>query len=400
VVLANVYSVKTNKPLFAPYRIIEKRVRRGRRRAPGRGDVKVGIIGFTRRPSCLGQALAGGEGLHRRAWSKRPKRYMPEMRAKGADVVVAISHGGLDASPYSPAMENGNYYLAQVPGIDALLLGHSHQLFPNPASTVAQFNLPQVDKVKGRVFGVPTVMANLWGKNLGVVRLQLRHDGKRWTIDQDAAVVETRSDPAGRQALCGGRSGRAGPGARRARGDHPLREDADRQHRLPHVDLFRRRRRRLGDPGRQPGPGGLRARATWRRTCRSTRSCRCCRCRRRSRAARPAWRLHRRPAGSLALNNAADLYLYPNALYAVKVDGAGLKAWLEKAARRFNTIDPAKTEPQELVNTRFCRATTSTRDLAGAQLRDRRDAAAGQRIRKLRCAARRWRRPGIPRRDE
>jgi 2',3'-cyclic-nucleotide 2'-phosphodiesterase/3'-nucleotidase len=58
-------------------------------------------------------------------------------------------------------------------------------------------------------------------------------------------------------------------------------------------------------------------------------------------------------AGSLALNNAADLYLYPNALYAVKVDGAGLKAWLEKAANRFNTIDPARSEPQELVNAGF-----------------------------------------------
>jgi 2',3'-cyclic-nucleotide 2'-phosphodiesterase/3'-nucleotidase len=56
------------------------------------------------------------------------------------------------------------------------------------------------------------------------------------------------------------------------------------------------------------------------------------------------------PAGSLALNNAADLYLYPNALYAVKVNGAQLKAWLEKSAMRFNTIDPGRSEPQELVN--------------------------------------------------
>jgi 2',3'-cyclic-nucleotide 2'-phosphodiesterase/3'-nucleotidase len=58
-------------------------------------------------------------------------------------------------------------------------------------------------------------------------------------------------------------------------------------------------------------------------------------------------------AGDLALNSAADLYLYPNALALVKVDGAGLKAWLEKAASRFNTIDPGKTGPQELVNTGF-----------------------------------------------
>jgi 2',3'-cyclic-nucleotide 2'-phosphodiesterase/3'-nucleotidase len=58
-------------------------------------------------------------------------------------------------------------------------------------------------------------------------------------------------------------------------------------------------------------------------------------------------------AGDIALNNAADLYLYPNTLYAVKVDGAGLKAWLEHGAGRFNTIDPAATAPQELVNPSF-----------------------------------------------
>jgi 2',3'-cyclic-nucleotide 2'-phosphodiesterase/3'-nucleotidase len=58
-------------------------------------------------------------------------------------------------------------------------------------------------------------------------------------------------------------------------------------------------------------------------------------------------------AGSLALNNAADLYLYPNTLAAVKVNGAGLRSWLEKAAQRFNTIDPSKAEPQELVNSGF-----------------------------------------------
>ena len=64
-------------------------------------------------------------------------------------------------------------------------------------------------------------------------------------------------------------------------------------------------------------------------------------------------------AGPLAIHNAADLYLYPNTLTAVKIDGAGVKAWLERSAERFNRIDPAKSEPQELINN-ACRATTST----------------------------------------
>jgi 2',3'-cyclic-nucleotide 2'-phosphodiesterase/3'-nucleotidase len=56
-------------------------------------------------------------------------------------------------------------------------------------------------------------------------------------------------------------------------------------------------------------------------------------------------------AGSLAINNAADLYLYANTIYAVKVTGADVKAWLETAAKRFNTIDPTLTTAQPLVST-------------------------------------------------
>ena len=56
-------------------------------------------------------------------------------------------------------------------------------------------------------------------------------------------------------------------------------------------------------------------------------------------------------AGPLAIYNAADLYLYPNTVYAVKVNGADIKGWLEAAAKRFNQIDPAKTGEQQLIST-------------------------------------------------
>jgi 2',3'-cyclic-nucleotide 2'-phosphodiesterase/3'-nucleotidase len=59
------------------------------------------------------------------------------------------------------------------------------------------------------------------------------------------------------------------------------------------------------------------------------------------------------PAGRLTLRSAANLYFYPNTLAAVKTDGAGVKAWLEKSAQRFNRIDPTKTGEQALINTRF-----------------------------------------------
>ncbi len=56
------------------------------------------------------------------------------------------------------------------------------------------------------------------------------------------------------------------------------------------------------------------------------------------------------PAGTLAIKNVADLYVYPNTLYAVKVNGAQVKEWLEMSAGQFNKIDPKETKEQPLVN--------------------------------------------------
>jgi len=354
VVLANVYSVKSGKPLFEPYRILTKTIHAvDAAGEPFEASVKVGIIGFTP-PAILNwdrRWLAGKittEGLVETA-----KRYLPEMRAKGADVVVAISHGGLDDSPYSPAMENGNYYLAQVGGIDALLLGHSHQAFPNPSSTVAQFNLTHVDKVKGRVFGVPTVMANLWGKNLGVVRLQLRHDGKRWHADQDAAIVENRTTQQPDKSYVA-----ADPAVMElVKNEH---EATIRYVKTPIGSADFRMSTYFADVGDVSAIQVVnQAQADYARKYVKANLPQF--------AELPVLSVSAPfksgsagvldytdvAAGDLALNNAADLYLYPNALALVKVDGAGLKAWLEKAASRFNTIDPDKTAPQELVNTGF-----------------------------------------------
>jgi 2',3'-cyclic-nucleotide 2'-phosphodiesterase/3'-nucleotidase len=358
VVLANVYSAKTRKPLFEPYRIISKRIKAVD--ADGRAveaTVKVGIVGFTP-PAILNWDRRWLEGkIYTEGLVETAKRYLPEMRAKGAEVVVAISHGGLDASPYSPTMENGNYYLAQMSGqlggIDALLLGHSHQLFPNPASTAAQFNLPKVDKVKGRVFGVPTVMANLWGKNLGVVRLQLRHDGKRWHADQDAAIVESRSTQQPDKSFVA-----ADPELM-----HLVREEHEatiRYVKTPIGSADFRMSTYFADVGDVSAIEIVnQAQADYARRYVAANLPQY--------AGLPVLSVSAPfksgsagvgdytdvAAGDLALNNAADLYLYPNALALVKVDGAGLKAWLEKAAARFNTIDPDRSSPQELVNTSF-----------------------------------------------
>jgi 2',3'-cyclic-nucleotide 2'-phosphodiesterase / 3'-nucleotidase len=354
VVLANVYSFKTHKPLFEPFRIIDKSIRaidaQGR---PFTTTVRVGIIGLTT-PGIVGwdkrwlDHKVYTEGVREAA-----QKMIPQMRAQGAQLVIALAHGGIDGAPYSPTMENAGYYLARVPGIDAMLLGHSHQMFPDAASKAPQFNLPGVDKAGGSVFGVPTVMAGLWGKNLGVISLHLRHDGKRWTVDKALTTVQVRAtrqpgkapvaaDPQVAALVAAEHAGTIGyvktpVGTADFRmstyfadlGD-PSAIEVVNQAQADYVAKYV-----AANLPRYAGLPVLSMAAPFK-----------------SGAAGGGDYTDVKP-GKLALNNAADLYLYPNTLVAVKVNGAQLKGWLEKAANRFNTIAPGRSEPQELVNQGF-----------------------------------------------
>jgi 2',3'-cyclic-nucleotide 2'-phosphodiesterase/3'-nucleotidase len=353
-VLANVYSSKTHTQLFAPYRIIAKQVSgfdaNGK---PVSATVKIGIIGFTP-PTIVAWDKRWLDGkVYTEGVVETARKYIPQMRAEGADLVIAISHGGLDDAAYSPSMENGNYHLSKVPGIDAMLIGHSHQVFPNAASRVDQFNLPGVDKAAGTVNGVPTTMANLWGKHLGVIGLHLKYDGARWLVDKPRTTVEARSAQ---------------------RPDHSFIAPDPEVAALvaaEHAATIAYVKTPLGASEYRMSSyfadvGDMSAIAVVNHA-QADYVARYLKANLPQYAALPVLSMASAfksgsagvsdftdvPAGSLALNNAADLYLYPNSLYAVKVDGAGLKAWLEHGAGRFNTIDPARGAAQELVNPGF-----------------------------------------------
>ena len=349
-VLANVNSVKSAQPLFQPYSIISKTVTAtdpdGK---PVSSTVKIGIIGFTP-PAIMSWDKRWLDGkVYTVGVKEAAEKYIPEMRAKGADLVVVISHGGLDDSAYSPTMENGSYHLSRVAGVDAMLIGHSHQIFPNATSTVAQFNLPGVDKTAGTVNGVPTVMANYWGKHLGVIKFDLTHDGKSWVIDKSKTVVQARSAqnadktyvaiaPAIAAAIASEHQATIAyvktpvgstdfemssyfadvgdPGAielvNQAQADYAAKYVAATLPQYASLPVLS-----VSAPFKSGFAGGSDYTDV--------------------------------AQGNMAINNAADLYLYPNTVYAVKVSGADIRNWLETAAKRFNQINPALTTQQELI---------------------------------------------------
>ena len=351
-VLANALSVKDRQPLFKPYVILDRTIKAvGADGELVSAPLKVGVIAFTP-PKILDWDKRWLNGVvYTDGIKELAEKYVPEMRAKGADLVVAISHGGLDAGPYTPSMENANWHLATVPGIDAMLIGHSHQLFPNAASTMPQFNLPGVDKVKGFVNGTPTVMANFWGKSLGVIQLTLVANDGKWSVDKSKTLVEARSIQNADKSFVAplpavAASIKAEHEATIAyvktpigRSDFPMTSyfvDVGDTSAIQIVNVAQADYVAKYVKANLPQYASLPVLST----------------------ASPfktgfagGGDFTDIAAGDMAINNAADLYLFPNTLYAVKVTGAGLKDWLEAAARRFRQIDPALTTEQSLTST-------------------------------------------------
>jgi 2',3'-cyclic-nucleotide 2'-phosphodiesterase/3'-nucleotidase len=278
------------------------------------------------------------------------KRYVPQMRAAGADVVVALIHSGLSATPARGMDENAAAYLAQVPGVDAILAGHSHLVFPAPGFA----SLPGVDVARGTIHGVPTVMAGFWGSHVGIVDLTLRRTADGWrrvdgtgttrgirrrennqwvaAVEPDAAIVAAvQREHQGTLAYV------RRPVARSTARIHSylslVQDD-------PSVQLVARAQtayiRRVMEGTPHAALPVLSAAAPFKAGGRGG----------------PAYYTDV-PAGDVAIRNVADLYLYPNTVRAVRVSGATLREWLEMSAGQFNRIDPALTTPQPLVNPAF-----------------------------------------------
>ena len=353
--LANVYSVKSGQPLVAPYQIIERQLSATDKDGkPATLPVKIGVIGFTT-PGILNWDKRFVEGKLRIDGAvESARKYVPELRAKGADVVVALLHGGLDASAYQPTMENPGLHLAQVPGIDAMVMGHQHGVFPDRGANPG-YKQPGVDNAAGTVNGVPAVMPSSWGKALGVIALKLRWDGKAWSIDKAATQVEARSTVTGKDAA--GKTTYVAADSAVAAAVQAEHQAAIEYVKTPIGQTDFRMSTLLADVG-DPGAIQLVNQAQQDYVSRYIQ------------ASLPQYASlpvlsvsapfksgFQGPAdytdvaaGPLAINSAADLYLYPNTVYAVKVNGAQIKDWLEAAAQRFNQIDPAKTAPQQLIS--------------------------------------------------
>ncbi|MCH8113390.1 MAG: bifunctional 2',3'-cyclic-nucleotide 2'-phosphodiesterase/3'-nucleotidase, partial [Proteobacteria bacterium] len=338
-----------DKNYFEPYVILDRVLEAtdGSKQA-----IKVGVIGFVP-PQIMQWDKSNLEGqVNARDIVETAERFIPEMRRAGADIIIAVPHSGLSAETRMGMDENAAYYLSSVEGIDAILSGHAHLVFPSKRFE----GLPGVDVAKGTINGVPTVMPGFWGSHLGIVDLELTvDDAGAWRVVSGTGSVraimkrdENRKkialvepDPRFIEAV---REEHEGTIAFMRRGVGEITAPINSYFALvqddPSIqivtDAQMRYVKRLLEGTEYDGLPVLSAGAPFKAGGRGG----------------PEYYTDI-AVGEIALKNVSDLYIYPNTLRAVTLTGAQVREWLEMSAGAFNQIDPAVTDEQPLLNPGF-----------------------------------------------
>ncbi|WP_392566229.1 bifunctional 2',3'-cyclic-nucleotide 2'-phosphodiesterase/3'-nucleotidase [Utexia brackfieldae] len=341
---ANVFDLNTKQPYFTPYVILDKPVTD---RAGQTHSLKIGYISFVPPQIMQWDKNNLSDKVYTNDITETARQFVPQMKAAGADIIIAIAHSGLSTDPYKLMAENSVYYLSTVKDIDAILFGHTHSLFPGPSFA----HLTGIDNQKGHVNGIPAVMPGQWGDHLGMIDLTLTKTDQGWQVIDSVAQTRAIFDTVNSRALVD-----ADPQVSQILADDfkqtrqymntvigktasPLfsdlalvQDDATiKLINLAQIDYIQSFIQ--GDPDLADLPV-ISAVAPFKAG---------------SRKNDPSAYIEI-PAGELTVKSANDLYVYANTLAAITLTGRDLKAWLECSAGVFNQIDIENTAPQYLIN--------------------------------------------------
>lgn len=277
-------------------------------------------------------------------------RTLPLVRAAGADLVIVLCHSGIGDPLAQPGMENASAAVAALPGVDALIAGHTHQTFPpdelapgaHPADALTTLG------------GVPTVMPGFFGSHLGVIDLDLTRDESGWHV----AGHRTALWPIARRAPGGAVTGLV-----------PSDPAIERIAAPAHAATLAWARQRIGH-----NAATLHSYFALIRTCATVRIVAAAQTAHVTRAlagtphaglpilsAVAPFRAGGRGGpenysfirvGDLEMRHISDLYMHPNTLTALQISGAELTNWLEHSASIFLWIAPGLAD-QPLIDPDF-----------------------------------------------
>lgn len=336
-------------PLLDPWRLFEQSLED---EAGNRRVLRIGVIGFVP-PQIMQWDKAHIAGkLVAFDIIDAAERHMPDLLAADPDLVIALCHSGIASGERRGMEENAALHLAAIEGIDVILTGHQHLVFPGAA---VFDGIAGIDNVKGALHGKPACQPGFWGSHLGIIDLDLERKDARWCIadfrvearpisermPDHSIVPKAAAEPAvlaaveaDHQATLAYMREPAGHTAAPINSYFALVIDDASVQIVGEAQIAYAKPLMAQTPWKDlpilsaAAPfksGGL---------------------------AGPSFYTDI-PAGPLALKNIADIYLYPNTIQILKISGAEVREWLERSAGLFNRIDPARSDEQPLINPSF-----------------------------------------------
>ncbi|MEV6763080.1 5'-nucleotidase C-terminal domain-containing protein [Streptomyces sp. NPDC051105] len=173
---ANAVDAKTLRPAFPPYFMKKFHV-------PGAPPVKVAVLGLTNPGIAIWDKAYVQGKLAFPGLEEQAAKWVPKLKAMGADVVVVSAHSGTSGtSSYGdqvPYVENAAANVArQVPGIDAVLVGHAH------------VEIPEL-RVTNEATGKTVVLSEplCYAERLTLFDIELVFDKGSWEVESVAASL-------------------------------------------------------------------------------------------------------------------------------------------------------------------------------------------------------------------
>ncbi|MGW2747017.1 bifunctional metallophosphatase/5'-nucleotidase [Streptomyces sp. NPDC001450] len=305
---ANALDAKTMRPAFRPYTV--KRIC-----VPGAPDITVGILGLTNPGIALWDKDNVSGKMVFPGLVEQAKKYVPRLRALGCDVVFLTDHSGLDGSSSwgdsLPYVENASNLVAeQVPGIDAILVGHTHVEVPSYT-------------VKNAETGEEVLLSEpyCWGYRLSVFDFELELHHGQWKVTGKTAQTlnpkDVEEDPEIKALLEADHElvvKYVNTAVGTCTEDLPAAESCWKD--VPIMDFIHKVQTDTVKAGLSAADAALPLISV----------------------AAPFSRTADIPKGSVTIKDIAGLYIYDNTLYGKKLTGAQLKEYLEYAAKYYHQV--------------------------------------------------------------
>jgi 2',3'-cyclic-nucleotide 2'-phosphodiesterase/3'-nucleotidase/5'-nucleotidase len=265
-----------------------------------RGGVKVAVIGLTTPWAMVWDRDLLRGRIQIADLVTTARKSVAEARKAGAHVVVIVAHAGFHSAsdtdvPGVPAENAVGEIAREVPGIDAIIFGHTHR-----------------ELADSTINGVLLTQPRNWATSVSVAAIRVEPDGKGWkVVSKRGSIVRSagRVEKPSLLALSESAHAAAKKWATTPVGQTAVAwsTDSARTSDAPLIDF-------IGETMRRATGADLASTAVF-----STRV--------------------RLAPGPLTVSNLAQLYPYDNTIRVVKLSGAQLRAFLEQSARYYKVTD-------------------------------------------------------------